>query len=124
MGHEIKRVKITTRHGEVEATAWTTSHPNLFITPYRVTYGQSDDGKPLCCFSDDMFVVTHVPTGYTVFCDPSEFEVARKCAEVYATSGIPWEEIKTIEDAKKHREAALKVKPQIDEIRYGHYAAS
>lgn len=104
MNRKRKRIRIRVKGGWAVATAHETSHPNLFVTAYRMVYGKQGR-KFLVAESDHLFVVTHKPTGRRMS-DALTLKEAKILAERYAASGIPFEKIRTRRSAAQYRDVA------------------
>lgn len=98
------KIKIRLKSGKWLSTkAHPTSHPKLFVTQERYR-PLTASGKPAKrgTFLEDQWTITHRPSGYSILWGTYELTEARDLAELFANSSIPWEELRSKRDAKKH----------------------
>lgn len=92
------KIKIRTKSGWIDAKAYPTSHPCLFITPECCRLGP---GRKRW-FSKDEYTITHRPSGNAIVFGVFELDECRRLAELFAKSSIPWRELRSQKDAKKY----------------------
>jgi hypothetical protein len=105
------KIKIRVKSGKwIDAPAFPTSHPALFVTPerYRELKDWTDARGKLrfkhgrARFLKDQWTITHRPSGYSIIFGTFELEEARKLAELFAKSSIPWKKLRSKRDAKQY----------------------
>lgn len=94
------RIKIRLHSGKrINALAFPTSHPLLFVTPERIKGTFSPTGRGY--FSENCWAITHKPSGYAVSYVET-VDDAQILARFLGESGIPWEKLRSKKQAREY----------------------